>query len=406
MVGLFSRIRTSLGARILGGLVTAGTFANHVSASEEVIPGVHLGLPLPPPPGVRVTANSQNFRFNPTKSPAENARTKAMILRNLEQWTRRLDEIDLHTAAQSEVGGASRRPPTANSRLLLSDRPAVAKNLLAWSHYLSAFQLFSQCGLTDRTQDVERYDGSLGPSRQFVSTRQPAVGQIQWNENLNLHLNHPDEDAGNVSGYRWCSGTLIDDTHFLTAGHCFEPDINGFRTPIGRGSSTISHKLAPAELALFMHVNFNYQINGTTGEVRPPVVYPVVKLVEFELGKTDYAIVELGMGADGTAAGQRFGHALPDTSQGTLRSATLLTLIQHPEGKPKRIAAGSKLSIGATTISYGDIDTADASSGAGILDQSGHLIGVHTDPGCTTIGMGANSGVALSAIAKYSAMIH
>ena len=40
-----------------------------------------------------------------------------------------------------------------------------------------------------------------------------------------------DGDPGNVAGQRWCSGTLIADDLFLSAAHCFEPTLSGWKTP-------------------------------------------------------------------------------------------------------------------------------------------------------------------------------
>lgn len=42
----------------------------------------------------------------------------------------------------------------------------------------------SQCGTTDDSQPVEQYDGTLGVSQAFVTTRQASVGQLQWDDNL------------------------------------------------------------------------------------------------------------------------------------------------------------------------------------------------------------------------------
>jgi len=93
-----------------------------------------------------------------------------------------------------------------------------------------------------------------------------------------------------------------------------------------------------------------------------------------------------------------------NASDQALQRATLLTVIQHPNGNPKRIAARSKISTSGTSISYGDIDTLGGSSGSGVIDQTDHLIGVHTDGGCNARGE-ANSGVPLVAIRGVSEIV-
>jgi Trypsin len=87
--------------------------------------------------------------------------------------------------------------------------------------------LESQCGATDDSQPVEQYDGTLGVTTAFVNAHQAPVGQLQWNDNLAAIYTNP----GNVSGVRWCTGALVANDLFLTAGHCFD-QLNG-PPPIG-----------------------------------------------------------------------------------------------------------------------------------------------------------------------------
>src|SRR5262249_19734331 len=161
------------------------------------------------------------------------------------------------------------------------------------------------CGPAATWQDVELYNGALGPSVPFVGALQKSVGQIQWND-LAKKFSRRGDDAGDVTGKRWCSGSLIGESLFLTAAHCFEVDSGGWRTP-RRGAGGSQQAVPPAELATLMHVNFDYQIARATGKVRPDVSYPVVRLVEYGFdagGKgLDFAIIELGAGGDGTPPG-------------------------------------------------------------------------------------------------------
>jgi V8-like Glu-specific endopeptidase len=82
----------------------------------------------------------------------------------------------------------------------------------------------------------------------------------------------------------------------------------------------------------------------------------------------------------------------------------MLTIIQHPDGNPKKIAAGAKLGSTEQEISYGDVDTRGGASGSGIINQDGRVIGVHTTGGCFDTG-GSNSGVTLLGIRRVSKVI-
>jgi hypothetical protein len=92
-----------------------------------------------------------------------------------------------------------------------------AKKMLAKPEAKKSYSDFleSQCGAADDSQPVEQYDGTLGVTTAFVNNNQRPVGQLQWNDNLASIYTNP----GNVSGVRWCTGTLITNDLFLTAGH-------------------------------------------------------------------------------------------------------------------------------------------------------------------------------------------
>ncbi len=53
-------------------------------------------------------------------------------------------------------------------------------------------------------------------------------------------------------------------------------------------------------------------------------------------------------------------------------------------------------------LSYGDLDTLVGSSGAGVLNSQGYLLGVHTDGDCDVTGHGSNSGWTAEAIVEAS----
>jgi V8-like Glu-specific endopeptidase len=247
------------------------------------------------------------------------------------------------------------------------------------------------CGATDDSQPVEQYDGTLGVTVAFVNAHQGPVGQLQWNNNLASLYTSP----GTVSGVRWCSGTLIANDLFLAAGHCFDQTGGGWTRP---ADNVTGATISSAEIALNMHVNFNYQVDPA-GTLRPEQSFPVTALVEYRLGALDFAIVRLGGNPGAT-----FGVTQVSTTDAAV--GDMLCIIGHPSGWPKRIEAGPTLSLSGTMISYNDIDTLGGNSGSGILRATdGRLVGVHTNGGCNPQGTGANFGVRISSILSQSPTI-
>ncbi|MEJ7600061.1 MAG: serine protease [Kofleriaceae bacterium] len=59
-----------------------------------------------------------------------------------------------------------------------------------------------------------------------------------------------------------------------------------------------------------------------------------------------------------------------------------LAIIQHPRGMPKVVAEGQVLDACNGLLYYVDLDTLVGSSGAGVLNRGGYLVGVHTDGDC------------------------
>jgi V8-like Glu-specific endopeptidase len=217
------------------------------------------------------------------------------------------------------------------------------------------FSTESQCGATWDAQQVERYDGTAGIPTYFVARHESRVG---------YHVN-----IG-------CSGTLISDDLFLSAGHC------GY---------AVGHT-----------VRFDYQ-NAPDGSARTPRDFAVTQVVEQENTATwDYAIVRLA-----NSPGREFGHA--NIAAIDPPAGSVVTIIGHPAGRAKEIHAGAVLdyssSVGTNWFRH-QVDTVGGNSGSGVLNSDGQVIGVHTNAGCvTSTPVGGNSALRMSQLVPHSATL-
>jgi V8-like Glu-specific endopeptidase len=187
----------------------------------------------------------------------------------------------------------------------------------------------SICGPTVDWQNVEMYNGTLGPSIAFVNAHQGPVGQMF--------------PIG-------CTGTLIASNSFITAGHCVD-------------SSTVGGQ----------QIRFNFQLDPS-GNPRPTSVFNITAVLEEGLTTlgVDYAILQLS-GSPGTT----FGVTLPTAFAQPAGQA--ITIIQHPNGIPKVVEGGTLGFFANGKMTYADLDTEGGASGSGILQNTtGALIGVHT----------------------------
>lgn len=159
-----------------------------------------------------------------------------------------------------------------------------------------------------------------------------------------------------------CTGTLIEASAgpvVMTAGHC-----------VAVGDRTL------------LVFNFEEEPDGD-----PLVTEGTV--IEQSL-EPDYALILLDTLPEATP--------VPLTTQATER----LAIIQHPRGHPKAIAEGRYLDSCNQLVYYADLDTLVGSSGAGVLNRQGYLVGVHTDGDCEETGRGHNRGWTAQAIVEAS----
>ena len=209
---------------------------------------------------------------------------------------------------------------------------------------------------------IEEYQGELGPSRQFVQRHARPVGAICIDTRQNS-LN------------KFCSGTLISQNLFLTANHCIDLNITN------------------------RFVAFNYEID-INNRLKTIDFYKIKSIKEQGyINNVDYAILELEGNPGNT-------YGFTQLSDRVLSPGEELTIIQHPDGRPKEIEAGPFKRSFDRWIQYTDLDTEGGSSGSGVLDANGNIVGVHTNGGCDAYSSdGANHGMNIETIMKFSPVI-
>lgn len=217
----------------------------------------------------------------------------------------------------------------------------------------------SICGKNEM-QPVADYDGSRGQPVEFVASHEQAVGAMAYGT--------PDKSS------KYCTGTMISENLFLTASHCID-------------GTTLND-----------YVVFNYQKLRGTSDMATPEHVKIIAVVEQSVGGLDFGIIKLA-----GQPGLKYGIAQINSSE--VLNGALLTIIQHPSGNPKMVDVGHRVGTRNNVyMTYGDLDTEPGSSGSGILNDTGAVVGVHTNGGCTNSG-GENAGVMMTEIAKASPTI-
>jgi|GEM_PF-4141487 len=197
------------------------------------------------------------------------------------------------------------------------------------------------CDTPATWQDVESYDGTLGTSVGFVNSHQKPVGLVMW------------------GATEMCTGTLLTGNHFLTAGKCFDEAIS--KDDVGS-----------------LSVIFGYQ-KDQNGNLKPGETFNVAAVAEHRVDDMDYTIATLAGNPNGQFSAAHLSTRIPDHGD-------RLTVIQHPRGQGiehylKLVDTGIFDGIVSTdTQSYmrvGNLSSGEKTSGAGVINNSGSVIGVH-----------------------------
>ncbi|MFK3967943.1 trypsin-like serine peptidase [Ensifer adhaerens] len=251
------------------------------------------------------------------------------------------------------------------------------------------------CGPINTMEDVETYDGGLGVSVEYVRSNEVSTVRFQWIDEVSIK--ERGYSPGSVGGIGWCTGTLIAPNKVLTAGHCFDAWADS--TPFRFDSSGAVVTPKREELAQLQVINLNFQLDAATHTVREPRSFAVTKILEAPTGTgaLDYAIVEIAPDASGQLPGMIAAPAEMDIREPSVGER--IAAFQHPNGEPKKVEAGTVLNYDQPILYYSDLDTSGGSSGAGIFDDDGQLIGMHVSGFCE---IHANEGLSLNAIAVAS----
>jgi MYXO-CTERM domain-containing protein len=153
-----------------------------------------------------------------------------------------------------------------------------------------------------------------------------------------------------------CSGTLLDDEHVITAGHCVD-------------------EVEDCDGTMAWVLGFRYESPGVLAPLTSNDVYRCRRVLAYiDDGVVDHAVIQL----DRPVVGHTPVTVRP--APGGLPVGTPLTLIGHPNGLPMKIASngeitttdGSGLSLTAT------LDAFSGNSGSGVFNDAGELVAILT----------------------------
>jgi hypothetical protein len=230
-------------------------------------------------------------------------------------------------------------------------------------------------------QDGARARDAGAATPEAVVRASAAIGLIRWKTDLDVRYAEP----GNVSGTAVCSGTLVGIDLLLTAGHCLDAvDGGGWVFPKRNGGRV---NVTPAQAARELVVEFHARgapADGTFA-VRS---YPVAALLEHRPGGLDWALLGL-QGEPGR------GRSFASIADSAPPAGGRMFVVDHPEGGSKRITAGVFRELDGDWLKYEGASTAGGSSGAGLFDPDGRLMGIHVNG---HPGSGIKIGIAIDAV--------
>jgi len=150
----------------------------------------------------------------------------------------------------------------------------------------------------------------------------------------------------------YCSGTLIDERHVMTAGHCVET----------------ADDCSPQFPWVF---GYYYESEGVFAPITADDVYECVdRVVHRNDLDGDYAIIELDRPVVGRAP------ATLRIDPEPAPNGTALTLIGHPNGIPMKVAGDASVLDFDGIELYTDLDAFFGNSGSGVWDDAGQVVGI------------------------------
>lgn len=171
------------------------------------------------------------------------------------------------------------------------------------------------------------------------------------------------------SNFSVCSGALVSENVFLTAGHCL--DVDTINKEIN------SNFTSQTALCNAMRVRFNFQtVGGTTASTQPTFTCASI-LDSADDSDFDYTVLQLN-----GSPGQTFGFLETDFRRPA--DDDPVTVIHHPNGLPKKVSTDTVRSTTSRHL-FHRADTQGGSSGAPII-VDGRIVAVHERGGCSVPG--------------------
>lgn len=194
-----------------------------------------------------------------------------------------------------------------------------------------------------------------------------------------------------------CSGTFISKNYFLTAAHCL--DISAIPIPPENPLASLQHSIHVEDLVKFLSVS-----HGSKKDIKV--------LGASEVNRDlDYAILHLEQDPSDFSSIFVIGNGI--------KTGEELLIMQYPFGDAIQWDWGihtytkqelTESSSPFTAIYYEDIQTEKGSSGSGIFNRNGELVGIHLEGKCLTNSLqqpyGFNSGVSIQDLVSKSGILN